>query len=89
MSKGKKRRQGKFRQDLFLLWNGACSVSGCDLHQFLRASHIKRWAESNVATSHSTAKYFPAGPFELRRSASSLVYGRSISRTLIAMKILL
>lgn len=38
--------QGKFRQDLLRLWNGACSVSGCDLHQVLRASHIKPWAGS-------------------------------------------
>lgn len=38
--------QGKFRDDLMMFWNGACSVTGCDVRQVLRASHIKPWAGS-------------------------------------------
>jgi hypothetical protein len=38
--------QGKFREDLLRLWDGACSVTGCDLAQVLRASHIKAWKPS-------------------------------------------
>jgi hypothetical protein len=40
--------QGKFRQDLMTLWSGACSVTGCDVHQVLRASHIKPWSGSRT-----------------------------------------
>lgn len=38
--------QGKFRADLMKIWNGACSVTGCDVRQVLRASHIKPWNKS-------------------------------------------
>jgi predicted restriction endonuclease len=38
--------QGKFRDDLMTIWNGACSVTGCDVRQVLRASHIKPWNKS-------------------------------------------
>jgi predicted restriction endonuclease len=37
--------QGRFRSDLFKLWNGRCCVSGCQLSTVLRASHIKPWSE--------------------------------------------
>ncbi len=39
--------QGKFRQDLNQLWNGACPVTGCSVDAVLRASHIKPWRSSS------------------------------------------
>jgi hypothetical protein len=39
--------QGKFRDGLLRLWNGACSVTGCDMPEILIASHIKPWKESS------------------------------------------
>jgi predicted restriction endonuclease len=38
--------QGRFRQELLDQWRG-CSVTGCTVPQFLRASHIKPWAVAN------------------------------------------
>jgi hypothetical protein len=35
--------QGRFRDDLFHRWNAACAVTGCELGDILRASHIKPW----------------------------------------------
>lgn len=39
--------QGQFRKDLFTLWNARCCMTGLDVPELLRASHIKRWADSN------------------------------------------
>ncbi|EGV29940.1 hypothetical protein ThidrDRAFT_3060 [Thiorhodococcus drewsii AZ1] len=39
--------QGQFRMDLITQWNGRCAVTGCDLVQLLRASHIKPWRSCN------------------------------------------
>lgn len=41
--------QGKFRSDLEVRWGKACAVTGCLTREVLRASHIKRWADSNDA----------------------------------------
>lgn len=38
--------QGQFRSRLEQRWGGQCAVSGCGIREVLRASHIKRWAES-------------------------------------------
>ena len=38
--------QGKFRDDLMRLWGGSCSITGCDVAQVLRASHVKPWRDS-------------------------------------------
>ena len=39
----------KFRAALEREWNGACAVTGCDILQVLRASHIKPWGVSTDA----------------------------------------
>lgn len=39
--------QGKFRQQLFEKYNGACIVTGIDLPKLLIASHIKPWCISD------------------------------------------
>jgi len=41
--------QGQFRAALEREWNGACAVTGCDILQVLRASHIKPWGVSTDA----------------------------------------
>lgn len=38
--------QGKFRRAVELLWGESCSVSGCNVREVLRASHIKPWKHS-------------------------------------------
>ncbi|BCN13381.1 hypothetical protein RPSD_52660 (plasmid) [Ralstonia solanacearum] len=38
--------QGAFRADLIAYWKGACAVTGVTERAVLRASHIKRWADS-------------------------------------------
>lgn len=40
--------QGLFRGRLISYW-GKCCLTGCDIHEILRASHIKPWRESNNA----------------------------------------
>ena len=37
--------QGKFRQFLDVLWGDSCAVTGCNIREILRASHIKPWRE--------------------------------------------
>lgn len=37
--------QDEFRKTLFSYWQGACSVTGIDLPDILRASHIKPWKD--------------------------------------------
>lgn len=37
--------QGQFRRDLLARWGG-CSVTGCNINEVLRASHIKPWKSS-------------------------------------------
>jgi hypothetical protein len=37
--------QGKFRKHLDMLWNGSCAVTGSNVREVLRASHIKPWRE--------------------------------------------
>lgn len=37
--------QDVFRQGLLDLWEGRCAVTGLDVSQLLRASHIKPWAD--------------------------------------------
>lgn len=39
--------QGKFRDNLIQLWNGACAVTGCSVVEVLRASHVKPWRYSS------------------------------------------
>lgn len=42
-----RRGQGKFREDLMRVWGGACSVTGLECREVLRASHVKPWVDSN------------------------------------------
>ncbi len=35
--------QGKFRENLEKHWSAACSVTGCEIGEVLRASHIRPW----------------------------------------------
>ena len=37
--------QGVFREKLINLWQGACSVTGCEQLDILIASHIKPWSK--------------------------------------------
>jgi putative restriction endonuclease len=39
--------QGQFRDDLLKFWKGRCAITGTDLIQILRASHIKPWRDSD------------------------------------------
>ncbi|MBR1197785.1 HNH endonuclease [Bradyrhizobium sp. AUGA SZCCT0158] len=39
--------QGQFRADVARLWSNACAVTGCDIPEMLRASHMKPWNISN------------------------------------------
>jgi hypothetical protein len=39
--------QGQFREDVARLWNNACAVTGCEIPEMLRASHMKPWKASN------------------------------------------
>jgi len=39
--------QGTFRESLMKYWEGQCSVTGCQNEDFLRASHIKPWRDSD------------------------------------------
>ncbi len=37
--------QGKFRADVLAFWDGRCAVTGCEMGQVIRASHIKPWRD--------------------------------------------
>jgi len=39
--------QGRFRQDVLRLWGGACAVTGVNIPEVLRASHIKPWRDAS------------------------------------------
>ena len=39
--------QGEFRKQVLEKWGHACAVTGCELVEVIRASHIKPWASSN------------------------------------------
>jgi predicted restriction endonuclease len=39
--------QGRFRQKLMKAWGGRCAVTGCQVAEALRASHIVPWSESS------------------------------------------
>lgn len=39
--------QGGFREELIEIWKGRCALTGCELLEVLRASHIKPWRASN------------------------------------------
>lgn len=39
--------QGKFREQLLRRWNSRCAVTGARTTEALRASHAKRWADSD------------------------------------------
>jgi len=41
--------QGAFRQSLMRAWGGRCAVTGVDVREVLRASHIKAWSQSTDA----------------------------------------
>lgn len=41
--------QGRFRARLEQRWEDCCAVTGCAIREVLRASHIKRWADSTDA----------------------------------------
>lgn len=43
-----RRGQGKFREDLMRIWGSACSVTGLECREVLRASHVKPWVASNA-----------------------------------------
>ncbi|WP_313179686.1 HNH endonuclease [Stenotrophomonas sp.] len=36
--------QGKFRRDVLALWGGRCAVTGCDVQEVVKASHVQPWA---------------------------------------------
>lgn len=38
--------QGRFRADLMRIWGSQCAVTGCQVSEALRASHIKPWKTS-------------------------------------------
>ena len=38
--------QGRFRQELNRIWDGACAVTGCTITEILRASHVRPWIAS-------------------------------------------
>lgn len=38
--------QGKFRDDLLARWKGSCALTGLNMPEMIRASHIKPWRES-------------------------------------------
>jgi predicted restriction endonuclease len=40
-------RQARFRRRLDQYWNGRCAVTGLEVRDLLRASHIKRWSDSD------------------------------------------
>jgi hypothetical protein len=42
-----RRGQGRFREDLMQIWEGACAVTNLDCRELLIASHIKPWQKSN------------------------------------------
>ncbi len=44
-----RRGQGLYRQKLMEYWGNACSVTGCEIPQVLRASHAKPWASCTTA----------------------------------------
>lgn len=37
--------QGRFRQELMFEWGSSCAVTGCDVLDALKASHIKPWRD--------------------------------------------
>lgn len=37
--------QGKFRNQVMMMWRNACAVTGCAIPKILRASHIKPWRD--------------------------------------------
>jgi 5-methylcytosine-specific restriction protein A len=39
--------QGPFRSEVLRLWSQRCAVSGLDIPELLRASHIKPWRKSS------------------------------------------
>ena len=39
--------QGAYRADVLAAWGDACAVTGCNIAEILRASHIQPWAASN------------------------------------------
>ena len=41
-----RRGQGQFRRKLERIWRGRCAVTGCQIPEGLRASHIKPWQEA-------------------------------------------
>lgn len=41
--------QGDFRSALLMRWQQRCAVTGCDVTEMLRASHIRPWAKANNA----------------------------------------
>ena len=45
-----RRGQGLYRRRLMDYWGNACSVTGCNIPQVLRASHAKPWASCTTAT---------------------------------------
>ena len=39
-------KHGRYRRDLERVWESRCAVTGCDVREVLRASHIKPWRDS-------------------------------------------
>lgn len=60
--------QGLFRAALLEFWGGACSVTGFDNPELLRASHAKPWASVRQARSASTSSTASSSPCTWTRS---------------------
>lgn len=47
-----RRGQGRFREQLMVLWQRSCAVTGLDCAVALRASHVKPWSKSTARERH-------------------------------------
>lgn len=67
---------GDFRSALVRRWRNQCAVTGCDISEILRASHIKPWADSS-----NKERLDPANGFLLAAHIDALFDGGLISFT--------
>lgn len=54
--------QGRWRRDLMRHWSGKCAVSGLEIEELLRASHIKPWRDSDNRERLDVLNGFILGP---------------------------
>ncbi|CAN7548553.1 HNH endonuclease [Pararhizobium sp. LjRoot238] len=54
--------QGRWRRDLMRHWSGKCAVSGLEIEELLRASHIKPWRDSDNRERLDVLNGFMLGP---------------------------